>query len=95
MKLLRKIKSLFKKYILDIQFRNKINLIPEIVLVVYGLISSKYSVIFYGCLAIALLNVLLNAIAKKLVVKEIKKQFNVVSNQTIEVQESDEDIKNL
>lgn len=95
MKLLRKIKSLCKRYILDIQFRNKVNLIPEIALVVYGLISSKYSVIFFGCLGIAILNLILNAIAKKIAIKEIKKQINVVSNQTIEVQESDEDINIL
>ena len=95
MKLLRKIKGFFKRYLLDIQFRNKVNLIPEIALVVYGLISSKYSVIFFGCVGIAILNLILNSIAKKLAIKEIKKQINVVSNQTIEVQESDEDINIL
>lgn len=95
MKLLRKIKSLCKRYILDIQFRNKVNLIPEIALVVYGLISSKYSVIFYGCVVIALVNLILNSIAKKIAIKEIKKQINVVSNQTIEIPESDEDINIL
>ena len=95
MKLLRKIKSLCKRYILDIQFRNKVNLIPEIALVVYGLISSKYSVIFFGCVGIAILNLILNSIAKKLAIKEIKKQFNVVSNQTTNQEKSDEDIINL
>ena len=95
MKLLRKIKSLCKRYILDIQFRNKLNLIPEIVLVVYGLISSKYSVIFFGCLGIVLVNVILNAISKKVAIKEIKKQINVVSTQTLIKEESDEDIINL
>lgn len=95
MKLLRKIKGFFKRYLLDIQFRNKVHLIPEIALVAYGLISSKYSVIFYGCLAIVLVNVILNAIAKKVTIKEIKKQINVVSTQTETKEESDEDIINL
>lgn len=89
MKLLKKIKSFFKRYLLDTQFRNKINLIPEIVLVLCGLISSKYSLIFYGCLCIALINLILNAVAKKLAVKEIKKQIDVVSNQIVINNESD------
>ena len=95
MKLLRKISSFFKRYLLDIQFRNKIHLIPEIALVIYGLISSKYSVIFYGCLVIILVNLILNAIAKKISIKEIKKQINLVSNQTETKEKSDEDIINL
>lgn len=95
MRLLRKIKDFFKKYLLDTKLRNKVHLIPELVLVIYGLISSKFSIIFYGCLAIALYNLVLNAIAKKIAVKEISKHLNTVSIQTDINNESDEDIINL
>lgn len=95
MKLLRKIKSFFKRYLKDNQFRNKVNLIPEIALVVYGLISSQYSLIFYGCLGLALLNLILNAIAKKIAIKEIQKQIDLVSTQTKDKKVSEDDIVNL
>lgn len=81
MKLLKKIKSFFKRYLLDLDFRNKINFIPETALVIYGLISSKYSLIFYGCLAIVGVNLILNIIAKKVVKKEIQNKLNSVSTQ--------------
>lgn len=71
-------------------------MIPEIALVVYGLISSKYSLIFYGCLGLALLNVILNVIAKKIAIKEIKNNLShMVSTQTQKQEKSDEDIINL
>ena len=91
MKLLRKIKGFFKRYLLDIQFRNKINIVPEIALIVYGLISAKYSIIFYGCLAIVIVNLILKSISKKIAMKKIKQ---VVSNQ-VQNEESDNDIINL
>lgn len=81
MKLLKKIKSFFKRYLLDVGFRNKINFIPETALVIYGLISSKYFLIFYGCLAIVGVNLILNIIAKKVTIKEIQNKLNSVSTQ--------------
>ena len=76
---------------MDTQFRNKINLIPEVVLIVYGFISSKYSLIFYGCLVIALLNVVLNAIAKKIAIKDIKNNLSNILN-PLKVEQSSFDL---
>ena len=81
MKLLKKIKSFFKRYLLDKAFRNKINFIPELALVILGLCTSNYSIIFYGCLAIVGVNLILNIIAKKVAIKEIQNKFNSVSTQ--------------
>lgn len=81
MKLLKKIKSFFKRYLLDKSFRNKINFIPELALVIFGLCTSNYSIIFYGCLAIVGLNLILNMIAKKVAIKEIQNKLNSVSTQ--------------
>lgn len=66
---------------MDSMFRNKINIIPELALIIFGLCSSNYPVIFYGCLGIAVLNLILNAIAKKIAIKEIKNKIDSVSNQ--------------
>ena len=89
MKLLKKIKSFFKRYLLDVGFRNKINFIPELALVIVGLCTSNYSIIFYGCLAIVGLNLILNLIAKKIAIKEIKNKINSVSTQNSESSDND------
>lgn len=89
MKLLRKIKSFFKRYLLDRGLRNKVNFIPELVLVIIGLCTSNYSIIFYGCLAIVGLNLILNLIAKRVAIKEIKNKLNSVSTQNNENSDND------
>lgn len=89
MKLLKKIKSFFKRYLIDVNFRNKINFIPELALVIFGLCSSNYSIIFYGCLAIVGLNLILNIIAKKVTIKEIQNKLNSVSSQNNDNSDND------
>lgn len=89
MKLLEKIKKFFSKYLLDNSFRSKVHLIPEIILIIAGLCSSNYSLIFYGCLILVGYNMILNFIAKKIAIKKISQHMAKVSNQVI-----DNDIEN-
>lgn len=82
--LLKKIKYFFKRYLLDKGLRNKVNFIPELALVIFGLCTSNYSIIFYGCLALVGLNLILNLIAKRVAIKEIQNKLNSVSTQNSE-----------
>ena len=84
MKLSEKIKNLFSRYLLDNTFRSKVHLIPEIILIIVGLCSSNYSLIFYGCLVLVAYNMILNFIAKKIAIKKISQQMAKVSNQVID-----------
>lgn len=84
MKLSEKIKNLFSRYLLDNTFRSKVHLIPEIILVIIGLCSSNYSLIFYGCLVLVAYNMILNFIAKKIAIKKISQEMSKVSNQVID-----------
>lgn len=84
MKLSEIIKNIFSRYLLDNTFRSKIHLIPMIILLIIGLCSSNYSLIFYGCFILVAYNLILNFIAKKIAIKKISQQMSKVSNQVID-----------
>lgn len=96
MKLLKKISSFFKLYFYDSKFRSKVHLIPELILIFLGFYTSNYSIIFVGCVAIAIYNLILNFISRKVVANHFKNQIsNHLNKVSIQKPDSDDDIINL